>query len=412
MLQYHTNGIAGVDSESPRRVLGLDAVRAFAVVAMIFGHTLDAVLLTADRGDPFIVNYWKLRGVTAPLFLFVSGWVLFHVVDRRRLHQWSVVAAYLPRVALLLLLGFLMRLPLWGMDDLLSGDRAVLEHFFALDALHCIALAMLIMLAVCALIAPRRRRAVVLAVTAIVVIPAAPLVQQAMSTHSGQRAFVVAQVFAGGTSLFPLFPWAAYYFAGAAVGAGIMCLGGAARRVAAAAAAASCFFVFSWLLSRCLAPSLIEAEFELVSFRLGWVLAFVSVAFALPLAFSVRLVPIGRASLWAYVFHVPVVYGWGVWPGLGTRLGPVLATPLAVSLACFMIVITSLVAVVGQRTVDAWRPAAAMRVAAERVRELCLSLGSVAARLRAFGVRPAILLRRPKKHGECARVDGNAYLCS
>jgi acyltransferase len=36
------------------------------------------------------------------------------------------------------------------------------------------------------------------------------------------------------------------------------------------------------------------------------------------------LAPLGRASLWLYVLHLPVVYGWAGTPGLAGRVGPTL----------------------------------------------------------------------------------------
>ena len=42
----------------------------------------------------------------------------------------------LPRVLLLLAVGYALRWPGWGLDALLAGDPAVWSHLLAFDALH------------------------------------------------------------------------------------------------------------------------------------------------------------------------------------------------------------------------------------------------------------------------------------
>jgi len=47
-------------------------------------------------------------------------------------------------VALLFVLGYLLRWPGWGFGPLVAGDREVRAHFLAFDALQCIAAALLV----------------------------------------------------------------------------------------------------------------------------------------------------------------------------------------------------------------------------------------------------------------------------
>ena len=63
-------------SSRPLRFPALDLARALGVLAMVFGHTCDALLSPAARITPAIATYWKARGLTAPLFMMVSGWVV------------------------------------------------------------------------------------------------------------------------------------------------------------------------------------------------------------------------------------------------------------------------------------------------------------------------------------------------
>src|SRR4051812_12462436 len=97
-------------TRSPR-VLGLDAARAIAVLAMVFGHTLDATLADSERSLTWVGAYWKMRTFTAPLFLFVSGCALMVVLTRKQLSGSASLRRFGPRVALLFFLGYWVRFP-------------------------------------------------------------------------------------------------------------------------------------------------------------------------------------------------------------------------------------------------------------------------------------------------------------
>jgi hypothetical protein len=61
-----------------------------------------------------------------------------------------------------------------------------------------------------------------------------------------------------------------------------------------------------------------------VAFRVGeGFLVLAAMNFA-PQWLSRLFAPMGRLSLWVYVLHLPVVYGWAGTPGLVERLGPTL----------------------------------------------------------------------------------------
>jgi uncharacterized membrane protein len=58
------------------RLVALDVARAFGLVAMVFGHTCDALLSAEARAGPLVGVYWQARGLAAPLFMMVSGWAV------------------------------------------------------------------------------------------------------------------------------------------------------------------------------------------------------------------------------------------------------------------------------------------------------------------------------------------------
>ncbi|HTP29433.1 MAG TPA: heparan-alpha-glucosaminide N-acetyltransferase domain-containing protein [Anaeromyxobacteraceae bacterium] len=298
----------------PRRVVSLDLARGLGIVAMVFGHTLDALLSPAARMDPVAMGYWKIRGLTAPRFMMVSGWAVILAVSRLPAKGLQLIRARLPRIALLLALGYALRLPGWNTRALLSGDPTVWQHFLAFDALHLIAVGLLGAVLILALpwSAPRQGLAFVLLAT----------VALALGMRTPSRppialpALALAQA-VGGTSPFPVFPWVAYFFFGAAVpllakSVRVRCAVGLAG--VAVFLAASCW----WRGFGDMSP----AHPVLVWFRAGAVLLILTALEAVPACAAAAIAPLARSSLTVYVFHVPIVYGWFTFEGFAQRVGP------------------------------------------------------------------------------------------
>ncbi|MDQ3265231.1 MAG: DUF1624 domain-containing protein [Myxococcota bacterium] len=329
-------------------MLALDGARAIAVVAMVFGHTFSALISPAGMQVPWVTTYWHVRAFTSPLFLFVSGWVLFFVITRRGLSGTAVFRAYLPRVALLFTLGYLLRFPIWDLGGLLRLDAQLWRYFATFDALQCIAAAMLVTLFICAWIRRTWVRVALLSSFAGIIALSAPWVWRALGgpTIPG----VVAQTFGGGESLFPFFPWTAYFFAGASVGAVVQSRASSPLRLAAIAAVATAVAFSKWPWAH-LPPT------EVMRFvgGIAIVSCVVTGALLLPRWLNHSLAGVGRASLWAYVMHLPVVYGWGYWHGMATRVGPILDDREALLVAVAMVLATVSVSVLAQRRLGGGR---------------------------------------------------------
>ncbi len=327
-----------VTASRPVRVLGLDAARALAVLAMIFGHTMDAVLSSAARAEPWVRNYWSFRAFTAPLFLFVSGWVVLMLLTRRQLVGREVLRRFGPRVLLLLALGYLFRLPLWDLRGLVRLDATLWRYLLTFDALHCIATSMGVAVLLCTVVRSALGRGLALAAAAVGTTLAAPALWQAFSTPEAPA--LLAQTLGGGASLFPLFPWAAYFFTGGVFG---LLYARAPRRTLALLSGCA-LLLLGYTLLNPEAQALSAMRPEKVLWRLGPVMVLLLTAMALPQRLARALSPVGRASLWAYVLHLPICYGWAFWSGLSVRVGPVLSDVEAALCAVGMVVGCALVA--------------------------------------------------------------------
>jgi acyltransferase len=326
--------LSALPSSSPerRRIAALDAARALGVVAMVFGHTLDALLGSAARASPAVVAYWKARGFTAPLFLVVAGWAVTVVIARSGARGLAVPRARLGRVLLLLAVGCALRWPGWGLDRLLAGDRDVWAHLLAFDALHTIALAILATAAVLALPLRTRERGLLLAALAVLAVALgmsapAPLPPAPRELPRSIAAIAAWQAM-GGTSPFPVFPWAAYFLAGALVG--LLAGDGAGRRAAAMAAVGGAAVLATFWTGVGTMP---PGHPVLFPYRVGVVLLVLAALALVPAGLARLVAPLGRASLGVYALHVPLVYGWSGHAGLAGRLGPTLSVGAALGVA-------------------------------------------------------------------------------
>ena len=124
------------------RLFFIDAMRAWAILMMLQGHFIDGLLDPIFRDENNIVfTTWKyFRGITAPVFFTVSGFIFTFLLVRV-----PEVGMNNPRVRKgikrglqLLLIGYLLRMNLFG---LLGGQ--IYDSFYLVDVLHCIGLSIL-----------------------------------------------------------------------------------------------------------------------------------------------------------------------------------------------------------------------------------------------------------------------------
>lgn len=323
--------------EKPR-VGALDAARSLAVFAMVMGHTLDAVLSPAARRTPAIILYWQARGFTAPLFLVVSGWAVTLAITRSGVRGWKVLRERLPRVLLLLAMGYVLRWPGWALDRFAAGDREVWAHFLAFDALHCIGTGLLVtslLLAIPAGWIVRAGMLVTLAIGAVWIPTVAPA--PGAGPHSVAPFSVVSTAFAqalGGSSPFPMLPWLAYFVAGSLVG--LLVPPGRRSALAMVTAASIAIAVLRWFGLSGRPPN----DPVLVMFRIAVVLALLGGLAAVPSALASKLAPLGKQSLAVYALHIPIVYGWSSFPGLSWRVGPTEDIPQSISIGLLVLTVS------------------------------------------------------------------------
>jgi len=204
---------------APVRSGFLDLARAVAILMMLQGHTLHVVLaIEARTGTAF--DLWSLlRGLTACMFLLLSGFAFTFATHRHwadHLTSRTTIARRLRRFGFFLLLGYALHFPgklvhLYGMSE----ERW--RSFLVVDVLQCIAVMLaLLQLLVLATRAPRRY-ARVAAVGCLAIVALTPAIWR--FDWTGPLPLVLAAYLSPATgSLFPLFPWGAYVLLGAVLG--------------------------------------------------------------------------------------------------------------------------------------------------------------------------------------------------
>ncbi len=117
-------------------------MRAWAILMMLQGHFIDGLLDPIFRDSNNIVfTTWKyFRGITAPVFFTVSGFIFTFLLVRVPENGMDNprVRKGIKRGLQLLLIGYLLRMNLFGM---LTGH--IYNSFYLVDVLHCIGLSIL-----------------------------------------------------------------------------------------------------------------------------------------------------------------------------------------------------------------------------------------------------------------------------
>ena len=109
---------------------------------MLQGHFVDSLLDNAFRDNSNIFyNIWQyFRGITAPVFFTVSGFIFTYLLVKvpQKGFENPRVKKGIKRGLQLLFIGYLLRMNLFG---LLNGD--IYDSFYLVDVLHCIGLSIL-----------------------------------------------------------------------------------------------------------------------------------------------------------------------------------------------------------------------------------------------------------------------------
>ncbi|UII79353.1 acyltransferase family protein [Flagellimonas sp. CMM7] len=129
------------------RLFFIDAMRAWAILMMLQGHFIDGLLdpVFRDRENVVFSVWLYFRGITAPVFFTVSGFIFTYLLIKvpQTGFENPRVKKGIRRGFQLLLIGYLLRMNLFG---ILNGE--IYDSFYLVDVLHCIGLSILALIGV------------------------------------------------------------------------------------------------------------------------------------------------------------------------------------------------------------------------------------------------------------------------
>ncbi len=304
----------------------LDFLRGIAALWMIEVHVVDVAL------HPRWYNTWWFpwlsltHGFVAVAFLFCAGGAFAITFERkitafrrRERPLWD----YLAKLGLLLILGYWLHLPAFSLERTLHATPEELRRLADCDILQSIAASSLLALAIGIL---TRRSSIYQSIYALLSIGFAVLTPWVWGSELF-RAFpfaVGAYIAPQPWSKFPLFPFAAYFFAGAVL---VPLLRDRSNRTVCLIAGGSIALTLVLMVVGFSSPKQWwHSSPEHVGFRTAGTLSALAALKcwserirSWKLRSFIRLA--GQQSLWIYVFHLLIVYGSVGGHGLSALLG-------------------------------------------------------------------------------------------
>jgi uncharacterized membrane protein len=298
------------------------------VLLMIEAHTLDAWTRLDTRNTTGYRNLTVLGGFAAPLFLWLAGVGVAMAAARAARQAESRRAAVLAvarRGLEIFVLAFLFRI-----QSFLVTPGGPLLTIFRVDILNVMGPAMIVAGVLWGSVRRDRTRVLLFSVATAIVALITPVVRASAAVNVLPTWLQWYMRPAGDMTTFTLLPWAAFVFAGGAVGVLATRAGDerAGRQVhlALAACGALLIGIGFWAAAR---PTIYHASSFWTSsptwfaIRLGILMVALSALYAaeqmsrrVPAAvwaWQIPLARFGRASLFVYWIHVELVYGYASW---------------------------------------------------------------------------------------------------
>jgi len=334
------------------RVIFIDLARALAVVFMLYGHTVSALLAPQYQTGTWFDIWVFQRGLTSSLFLLLSGFA-FSIATGR---HWTAHGQLSPlvfrrarRFALFILLGYALHVPVGRFVLFATATPEQWRSFLAVDVLQLIGVTFIgVQVLVLATRSPRvfGGAAFVLAVAAVLGTPLLWSVDWTGVVPPWMAAYLAPST----GSQFPLFPWSAFVLVGAALGL-LYARWGAARLGTYAVVAllvpgvamVGLAFVIGALPDSLVGPGAWDWVPTQVSLRLGSSLVVLAVVARasqhigrLPRVFGA----LAQETLLIYFVHLCIVYG-SIWNrGLYQTFGPTLGP--TETILCVVVLITAM----------------------------------------------------------------------
>lgn len=339
------------------RYLFIDLFRTIIILLMLEGHVLRQFLPDSLKNTTIFGLHEILHGITAPAFLFGAG-LTFVISSHKRwtaYHRWGdELERRMRRIVMIFLLGIFLHLPYLSIRKIvLESTTRDLLVLFQSDVLTCISVGLLTLHILLFCFRSEARFQISVIALMIMTVYLTPLVWEIDFLH--YTPLLLAQL---SNSLhgspFPLFPFAAYLFAGVAVSGRFLAAVGEGKvprfmlRLTLLGLVTALGGFFSALIPVGLYRT---SDFWYTSpsyffIRLGFLLMATAAVWWLGRSFRAGWTPVlclGKESLLVYVLHLIVLYGSVINAGTNLRvflpetLGPVAAGAVFAALTVAML---------------------------------------------------------------------------
>ena len=147
--------------QTTSRLIFIDIIRAFAICMMLEGHFIDGLLAPEyrDENNLFFATWHYIRGMTAPVFFTVSGFIFTYLLIREQNPEkmgWNHLRVQkgVRRGINLIIIAYLLRANIFNLFTPDYFDANVRR----IDVLHCIGLSLLFLIAFYLLTYKRKNR--------------------------------------------------------------------------------------------------------------------------------------------------------------------------------------------------------------------------------------------------------------
>lgn len=343
----------------------LDLLRSLAIILMVQGHTMTALLRPDLREATWYKIHTFVHGFTAPMFLISAG-LAYGFTTFRRLEKHTTFGPAtkkrLKRYAQLMLIGYMFQLSWGALSVWIFRPWRFFLKAFRIGPLHLISFTLLCCEALLLILKERRRFVWACALLMFLVLGLSPMVWT-QQLAAKMPPFIGTWFDNSHRSLFPIFPWAAFIFFG------VLCAhfvvredqpSSVRKHLGKASLALGCLLCaltyIPWLLELLAdkhADYFWDAHPAFVIFRMGGVLiVFAACSLAQELLVKntqTSATPkwllmnstLGRHALAAYVIHLFILFGSPIHPGLKYRFGKALNLGPCI-LACALVVLATL----------------------------------------------------------------------
>lgn len=306
-------------------------MRAFAVIMMIQGHTVDTLLANEYRNmDSIIYLIWHtMRGFTAPIFMFTAGLIFTYLLkaDHYDFLKNPRIKKGFKRGIMLIVIGYLLRYPTYKIFDFSNVSQGQWKIFFAVDALHLIGFGLLVIIFSVFLSKRAHINLNFIFYSGIIfLLIFSPMINK-VEWNNFLPPYLSAYLTKSYGSFFPLFPWLSYVLAGALLGNYLYKNDGIflKKRFSFTLSVLGGSFIFAAVALFSLEYT-VEGEMRfwfysnaIIFLRVGYVFLINGI-----IAFIIRkfnsmphiIRETGRKTLLLYVLHVVILYGCALFPGL------------------------------------------------------------------------------------------------